>query len=271
MRLRLDLSYDGSAFHGWARQNHLRTVQGDIEIWLSRLLGEQIPLTVAGRTDAGVHALGQVAHIDVDDMTDIDQLKRRLRRVLPNDIVLQSLSIAPEGFDARFSAIWRLYRYRIWDRDSHIDPLQRHMVTSVDSSLDIDQMNRAGAMLLGLRNFAPFCKKREGATTIRTLMELTTHRLDDGMIVTTVKADAFCHSMVRSLMGALTAIGSGRRDLNWLEVVSSLNERAGDIHVMAARGLCLEQVGYPDDDRLAERARESRSMRTLPELPCDCD
>lgn len=266
-RLRIDLSYDGSQFSGWASQPGRRTVQGELESWLARILRQPIDLVVAGRTDAGVHARGQVCHADVAGDIDPQDLARRLRRVLPPDIVVTAVSQAPAGFDARFSAIWRRYEYRIWDDASFPDPLCRADVAAFNGSLDVGRMNDAGHSLLGLRDFAAFCKWREGATTIRTLLDATTRRLDDPCrtLVTTVRADAFCHSMVRSLMGAITQVGCGRRDLDWLAQVAGSGSRASSVPVMAASGLTLAEVGYAADSDLAARAREARAMRTLPE------
>lgn len=274
MRYRLDIAYDGSGFSGWARQPGLRTVQGTLEEWVAKVLRLEapVPFTCAGRTDAGVHARGQVAHVDLpDDLVapvrhgeiDVaDALRRRLARALPDDVVVRAVTVAPAGFDARFSAVWRRYCYRIADAQAP-DPLVRGTVVRWPDALDVDAMNAAAAELLGLRDFAAFCKRREGATTIRTLQELRAERLPDGTLATTVRADAFCHSMVRSLMGALTAVGSGRRDLVWLTATRDRTERSNDTRVMPAHGLVLEEVGYPDDAHLAARAAEARAIRCL--------
>ncbi len=267
-RWRIDLAYDGTDFHGWARQQGLRTVQGELEHWIATVLRiEPVTLTVAGRTDAGVHARGQVAHVDLADGIDGEPLAHRLRRALPADIVIAGIRPAPEGFDARFSAIWRRYTYRIWDATSRPDPLVRAMVTAVPEALDVEAMNTAAATLLGLRDFAPFCRYREGATTIRDLTALRVHRLDDTArtVQIDVQADAFCHSMVRSLVGALWAVGAGRRDQAWLARVAASAERHPEVHVMRPQGLCLEEVGYPADDLLAARAVEARAFRVLGE------
>ncbi|MDO4717477.1 MAG: tRNA pseudouridine(38-40) synthase TruA [Propionibacteriaceae bacterium] len=271
MRWRLDLAYDGSEFSGWASQPGLRTVQGELETWIPRVLrwsSQPLPnlLTVAGRTDAGVHARGQVAHFDAPDDRDLSpELHRRLARVLPSDLVVHAVTVAPPGFDARFSALWRRYCYRLWDSRSRRDPLLRRHVAEVRGELDLAAFNEAGERLLGLRDFAPFCKRREGATTIRSLLELRAIRTADGTIEASVRADAFCHSMVRSLIGALVAVASGQRDLAWLTEVAAQPQRAGSVHVMAARGLTLEEVGYPTEDLLAARARDARATRTLPQ------
>lgn len=266
-RWRIDLAYDGGGFHGWASQQGLRTVQGDLEHWITMVLRLDSPthLTVAGRTDAGVHARGQVAHIDLPQKVDASSLAQRLTRVLSDDLVVRRVALASEGFDARFSAIWRRYVYRLWDADSTPDPLLRHQVTRVAEHLDVDAMNQAAGLLVGLRDFAPFCRRREGATTIRNLTDLRVTRLNDecGTIECTVQADAFCHSMVRSLIGGLWAVGCGRRDADWLARIAAHPVRHGEVHVMRPGGLCLERVGYPPDDQLAERAVRARSVRSL--------
>lgn len=268
MRWRLDLAYDGTEFSGWATQPGLRTVQGELETWLPRVLrsATPTPITVAGRTDAGVHARGQVAHFELPpDAEDIDRVAYRLKRVLPADIAVTSVRRADPGFDARFSAIWRRYCYRLWDAESVVDPLRRNMVTPIKGTLDVGLMNEVGLGLMGLRDFAPFCKPRPGATTIRTLLDLSADRASDGSVEVWLRADAFCHSMVRSLIGALVAVASGSRSPDWFTQSAAQTERVGQIHVMPARGLTLEEVGYPPPDQLASRALEARARRILPE------
>lgn len=267
-RWRLDIAYDGADFAGWAAQPGLRTVQGVLEDWIPRVLrlGEPVPLVCAGRTDAGVHARGQVAHVDLPEDAPVDALQHRLDRVLPPDIVVRRVTAAPDGFDARFSALWRRYVYRLNDGTAAPDPLLRGHITAVRDRLDPAVMNAAARELLGLRDFAAFCRKRPGATTIRTLLELTAARNRRGDIEVTVRADAFCHSMVRSLIGALTAVGSGRRDIDWLTGLLAAAGRVPSIHVMAAHGLCLEEVGYPANAELAARAIKARATREAGEL-----
>ncbi|MDR0837307.1 MAG: tRNA pseudouridine(38-40) synthase TruA [Propionibacteriaceae bacterium] len=275
-RYRLDIAYDGSSFSGWAIQPGLRTVQGELENWLGRILpsAEPITLVVAGRTDAGVHARGQVAHFDLSDSTtgkglDCDDLARRLTRVLPDDVRVNAVLVAPDGFDARFAAMWRRYCYRIWDPASIPDPLLRRMVTTINEPLNVDAMQAAANTLLGLHDFAPFCKFREGATTIRTLLRFDIHRADDAprTIEATLVADAFCRSMVRSLMGAVVHVGTGRRDLTWLAGTAALTARASEVTVLPPHGLTLEEVGYPDDADLAARVLQARARRD----ECCCD
>jgi tRNA pseudouridine38-40 synthase len=268
VRWRLDISYDGTGFSGWAVQPGRRTVQGELESWLPKILRLDGPvvLTCAGRTDAGVHARGQVAHLDLADeqVVDGDRLARRLDRVLRDDLVVRRITVAPAGFDARFSAIWRRYVYRIADGDTEPDPLLRHLIAPVRGTLELDIMRTAAPCLLGLRDFAAFCRQRPGATTVRTLLELDVGRNRNAVEIS-VRADAFCHSMVRSLAGALVAVGSGRRDLDWLRRITAAAVRDPAVTVMPARGLTLEEVGYPPDDQLAARAEQARTRRELAE------
>lgn len=277
MRWRLDLSYDGTGFHGWAAQPGLRTVEAELELALSRVLRsvEAPRLTCAGRTDAGVHARGQVAHVDLpagvlDALgpdSDADQLARRLSRALPDDIRLGGLRPAPDGFDARFSALRRRYVYRLCDAPAGPDPLARRHVVHHRRALDVPAMTAAGRGLLGEHDFAAFCRKREGATSVRTLLELSSARVAD-VVETTVVADAFCRSMVRALLGGLVAVGEGRHDAQWLTGVLEGRRRQPQVTVMPARGLTLEEVVYPDTAGLAVRASQSRRRRDegLPEM-----
>lgn len=267
VRLRLDIAYDGSDFAGWARQPGQRTVQGVIEQALAVLLrvDPPPPLTVAGRTDAGVHARGQVAHVVVP-ADAYDQLggtlPRRLAAVLPPDVRVHRVGPAPAGFDARFSALARRYVYRVCDDPAGVDPLRRHEVLWHSRSLDLGRMNAAAARLLGEHDFAAFCRRREGATTIRRLLTYEWTRADDGIVTATVVADAFCHSMVRALVGALLAVGDGRRDVDWPAEVLAAGVRDSAVTVVAAHGLSLEEVRYPSGDELAARANETRRVRT---------
>ncbi|SDT00065.1 tRNA pseudouridine(38-40) synthase TruA [Microlunatus soli] len=275
IRWRLDVSYRGTDFSGWAAQPGLRTVQGELELWLPRLLRTDSPvaLTCAGRTDAGVHARGQVCHLDLAPgliTDDGSRLLRRLARVLPDDLVVRRVGRAPAGFDARFSASWRRYCYRIGDGVVPPDPLLRDQIARWPRELDLAAMNEAARQLLGLRDFAAFCKRRDGASTIRTLLKLAGTRVDHGpqagTIEFTVVADAFCHSMVRSLIGALVRVGEGARSTPWIAEIQSAAVRDSSVPVMAAAGLTLEEVGYPPDEELAERATRSRNRRSSADL-----
>jgi len=277
VRLRLDLSYDGGGFHGWARQPGLRTVQGELEPALATILRlPTVEVTCAGRTDTGVHARGQVVHVDVPTEAlalergpRVESLGRRLNGVLDPDVRVRRVRLAPDGFDARFSATWRRYAYRIADRMELLDPLRRGHVLAWPRPLDETCMNAAAAVLLGEHDFASFCKKREGATTIRCLLDLHWQRDDDGLLVATVRADAFCHNMVRSLVGCMIAVGEGRRTPEWAAEVLKARQRDSGVTVVHAHGLTLEEVGYPSDDELATQAIRARVVRTLVEEATD--
>ncbi|NUK22582.1 tRNA pseudouridine(38-40) synthase TruA [Streptomyces lunaelactis] len=270
VRVRLDLSYDGKDFSGWAKQpSGRRTVQGEIEDALRTVTRSSATyeLTVAGRTDAGVHARGQVAHVDLpQDVWDEhrEKLLKRLAGRLSRDVRIWRAAEAPAGFNARFSAVWRRYAYRVTDNPGGVDPLLRGHVLWHDWPLDVAAMNAAAAGLVGEHDFAAYCKKREGATTIRTLQQLRWERGPDGIITATVRADAFCHNMVRSLVGAMLFVGDGHRPVEWPAKVLGAGIRDSSVHVVRPHGLTLEEVGYPADELLAARSREARNRRTLP-------
>jgi tRNA pseudouridine38-40 synthase len=269
-RWRLDLAYDGTDFAGWARQPKLRTVQGTLEAALATVLRlPSVSVVAAGRTDAGVHARGQVCHVDLPDQAGIGgadeplatTVWRRLDRLLPDDVRVTSVSEAPEGFDARFSAVWRRYAYRICDDPRRIDPLRRREVLAWPRRLDDEAMNDAARPLLGTHNFAAFCRQREGATTIRALHRLSWERAN-GLLNATLVADAFCHQLVRSLVGASTLVGEGKRPTSWLATLVAGKTRDPAAPVVAAHGLTLEEVGYPPDADLADRASRARAIRS---------
>ena len=267
VRLRLDLAYDGSEFHGWAVQPGVRTVQGALQSALDLLLKSPQPaeLTVAGRTDAGVHARGQVAHLDVSAETwgsIAGAALRRLNRVLPGDIRVYEIKLAPPGFDARFSALGRRYSYRVCDDPAYADPLRRRDTLWHRASLDEARMNAAATSLLGEHDFAAFCRRREGASTIRELQRLDWQRQEPGVLVGTFVADAFCHNMVRALTGALLSVGDGTGEVNWIAAVLAARVRNPSVRVAPPHALCLEQVEYPPDSGVAARAHRTRRLRS---------
>lgn len=274
-RIRLDFAYDGAAFHGWAKQPGLRTVEAELESALATVMRVEAPtLTVAGRTDAGVHATGSVCHLDVDpapwsavpgrsDRSPSAALVTRLAGVLPADLVVHRVAEVTPDFDARFSALRRHYRYLLADRPELVDPRRRGMVVRWRKPLDEAAMDRAARSLEGLNDFAAFCKPREGATTIRTLERFRWSRTDEGLVQAEVVADAFCHSMVRALVGGLVPVGEGRQSESWPREVLDGRQRIGAVTVMPAHGLTLEQVDYPEADQLAARAAEARATREL--------
>lgn len=274
VRVRLDLAYDGKDFSGWAKQTSRRTVQEEIEDALRTVTrsSRTYDLTVAGRTDAGVHARGQVAHVDLPAEVwaeHADKLLRRMAGRMAPDVRIMRIEEAPAGFNARFSALWRRYAYRVSDRPGGVDPLIRGHVLWHDRALDIDAMNEAAALMTGEHDFAAYCKKREGATTIRTLQKLSWVRDGaSGVMTATVQADAFCHNMVRALIGAALFVGDGRRPAAWPAEVLAARVRDPGVHVVRPHGLTLEEVAYPADELLAARAVEARNVRTLPGAGC---
>jgi tRNA pseudouridine38-40 synthase len=268
VRVRIDLSYDGSAFSGWAAQPGRRTVEDVVAAALGRVLRLPVPpkLTVAGRTDAGVHARGQVVHVDLPGaawMVTSGRAVARLASALPADVRVRAAGLAPAGFDARFSALWRRYAYRVCDDEGAADPLRRHETLWYFRRLDLSAMNEAAHALLGEHDFAAFCRRREGATTIRALRVLDWQRDRDGIAIATVVADAFCHNMVRSLVGAILAVGEGRHPPGWAAAVLAAAVRDPAVRVVAPHGLCLEEVGYPPPGELAARTAETRTVRTV--------
>ncbi len=266
VRLRLDLAYDGTDFHGWAAQPGVRSVQETVQDALRLVLRTAEPpsLTVAGRTDTGVHARGQVAHTHVADLSWAAAASRalpRLNRVLPADVRVHAIGPAAPGFDARFSALSRRYSYRVCDRPAQLDPLRRRDTLWHRSELDLDKMNEAAAACLGEHDFAAFCRRRAGASTIRAVLRLDWQRAEPGVAVGTVVADAFCHSMVRALTGALISVGDGSRPVGWLAEVLAAGVRDPAVRVAPAHPLCLEEVSYPPEAELAARAELTRRVR----------
>jgi tRNA pseudouridine38-40 synthase len=265
VRLRIDLAYDGTDFRGWAAQPGLRTVQAELERALATVLRlPSVTVVCAGRTDAGVHARGQVVHVDLPSgalTEDPPALARRLNGALGTpDVRVRRVVAASAGFDARYSPLWRRYAYRICDGVP--DPLTRGHVLTWPRPLDAEAMNAASSALVGLHDFASFCRPREGATTVRTLLELSWVRNGE-VLVGTVRADAFCHQMVRSLVGCLVAVGDGRRPVAWASQILAAGVRDAGVTVVPAHGLTLEEVAYPDDAALAARAEETRAKRAL--------
>ncbi|MFI6356694.1 tRNA pseudouridine(38-40) synthase TruA [Streptomyces sp. NPDC050743] len=267
VRIRLDISYDGTDFHGWAKQaGGRRTVQAEIEDALRTVTRsrETYDLTVAGRTDAGVHARGQVAHVDLPRAVWAEQSGKLLKRLagrLPKDVRVWALREAPSGFDARFAAVWRRYVYRVTDNPGGVDPLLRNHVLWHDWPLDVAMMDAAATSLVGEHDFAAYAKKREGATTIREIFDFGVTRRADGIVEIEVRADAFCHNQVRSMVGALLFVGDGHRGVEWPRKVLDAGVRDSAVHVVRPHGLTLEEVGYPADELLLERQRQARRVR----------
>lgn len=237
---------------------------GVLEDGLATVLRTPVELTVAGRTDAGVHAGGQVAHADLPTAAlpgEPDRLVRRLARFLPDDVRVTGVRVVPDAFDARFGALRRHYAYRLGTAPHGSDPVRSRDTVPWPRALDVDAMRTASAGLLGEHDFAAFCKRREGASTVRELQRLDWSSEERGLLVAGVSADAFCHSMVRSLVGALLAVGEGRRTPAWTVGLLDLPERSSSVAVAPARGLSLVGVDYPPEAELAARVRRTRAVR----------
>lgn len=276
MRLRLDIAYDGTDFHGWAVQKdpQLRTVQGELEKTLSMVLREPITLTVAGRTDAGVHATGQVAHFIVTPEAlgqrsiagDPQRLVRRLARLLDDGVIVRSITEVPESFDARFSALTRSYTYRVTTDPAGALPTRARDTAAWPKPVDLGAMNAAASALVGLHDFAAFCRVKPNATTIRELQSFTWHDVstpsEPHLYEARVTADAFCWSMVRSLVGGCLAVGEGRRDVSIIADLLDMDTRSSEIPVAPAHGLTLTHVAYPAEKDLATRADATRARRS---------
>ena len=265
VRLRLDVSYDGTDFSGWAAQPGRRTVAGSLQEALTILVGHiPLGLTVAGRTDAGVHATGQVCHIDLPAAVLEplrESLLRRLAALLPPDARVTGFSEVPGTFDARFSATYRRYEYRVADVVWGPEPLRRRDTLGWVRRLDLERLRAAAAGLVGEHDFSAYCKRKDNATTVRAITHLDWHRAADGVAVATVQADAFCQAMVRSLVGAMLAVGDGRRDPSWPVTLLRRRERSSEVTVAPAHGLTLVAVGYPGEAEYARRADATRRLR----------
>jgi tRNA pseudouridine38-40 synthase len=265
-RLRIDIAYDGTEFFGWATQPDRRTMQDLVEEAISQITRSQVQTIVAGRTDAGVHATGQVIHVDLPDAVFTDgfsypDLRYKLNRILDEDLRVMNISDAPSGFHARFSALRRVYTYKILDNNEVIAPLSRYDVAPWYRPLDVDLMNKASALVLGHHDFAAFCKFKEGGTTIRTLEKYEWRRDSEGLLIAEVAADAFCYSMVRNLVGAVICVADGRKDPAWIQELLANKERVSDSLVFPARGLSLTRVDYPSNQELLDRAKVTIGKR----------
>ncbi len=276
VRLRLDIAYDGTEFAGWATQTGQRTVAGVLDEALSTVFRTRLQLRAAGRTDTGVHASGQVAHVDVPEdalphvyprttragQSEFLPLVQRLARFVPQDVRVLDIGRAAPGFDARFSALRRHYVYRLSTAPYGVEPQEARFVTAWPRSLDVDAMAVASRDLVGLHDFAAFCRHRDGATTIRDLQRLDWSREGD-RVTAHVTADAFCWAMVRSLVGALLAVGEHRREPGWCATLLESTNRSSQFAAAPPQGLTLLRVDYPPDDELEARTKVTRDLRVI--------
>ncbi|GAA2028848.1 tRNA pseudouridine(38-40) synthase TruA [Yaniella flava] len=280
-RIRVDLAYDGTSYRGWAKQPGLPSVQAAVETGLETIFRGPIRTTVAGRTDAGVHAAHQVIHFDLTtdqwhklpghtpQRAPEEAMVSKLNGVLAREagaIRILTARIAPEGFDARFSPVSRSYRYRITHGTP--DPLTRHYTYTHRRALDVEAMITETNGVEGLHDFGSFCKPRPGATTIRQLETFAVEVAQDAIIVR-LTADAFCHHMVRALVGALLMVGDGSRAPGWLQDRLAHPVRDSHMALAPAHGLLLETVHYPADTEVGQRADETRARRTTTSSSCD--
>ena len=239
---RLDLSYDGSGFHGYSRQPTVRTVQGELEAVLARVL-EPVDTVVAGRTDAGVHACHQVVSFSTGKPVDPDRLARSLTKLLGPEIVVYAVARAPDSFSARFSATRRTYRYRVLN-SPFPDPLRRTTSWHVREPLDLEAMNRAVGYLVGEHDFASFCRRREGASTVRTVLSAGWSARSDSILELEIAGTAFCHQMVRSIVALSVDVGRGRIEPGTTLLILDAKDRNRARGAAPPHGLVLWRVDY---------------------------
>ena len=241
---RLDLAYDGTGFHGYASQPGLRTVQGELEEALQRQVGDVVTV-VAGRTDRGVHASGQVVCFSHPSQIDAEGVMRSLNSQLGDEIAVLDLQEVDDDFHARFSATARAYRYEILNRPVH-DPLRSRTTWHLQEPLDVKAMNVAAGLLIGSHDFASLCRKKEGTSTERHVMWAGWRRLDD-VVELSIGANAFCHQMVRSIVIVLVDVGRGRIDASDVKSILTAEDRRKGRGVAPPHGLTLVRVGYPGE------------------------
>ena len=267
LRIRLDIAYDGTNFSGFGTQPHHRTVQGELNKVLKKFLRVTSIKTIgAGRTDKGVHARGQVVHFDVSAniWNQIKDPMYKFRRLLPIDIQVRKVSIVPEDFDARYSALTRRYSYTVCDSKDGLDPLNSRFVLDYRKKLDDHSMNKASQMLIGLNDFYAFCKTRDGSTTIRNLIKFKWSRKSE-VVTCEIIADAFCYSMVRGLVGAMLQVGTGKKNETWPQEIMLKRKKVTDLNVVSPKALILEEVTYPHPSLYKSQYELTRRMRFLEE------
>lgn len=242
---RFVVAYDGGPFHGFARQPGLSTVQGTLEDALSKLFGEETRTSGAGRTDAGVHALGQVVSVSARDGKDPLELQRSLNGMCGPSIAILEADIAPEGFDARFSAVSRSYEYAIFTREVH-DPFSRHTTWHHPDPLDTDLMHKAAQALLGEHEFDSFGRVEEGKPSTRRVESADVDRSGD-LVTIGITANSFLQQMVRSIVGTLVKVGIGQIHPDDMGDILLAKDRSKAGPVAPPHGLFLMSVAYPEE------------------------
>ncbi|MDP9494491.1 MAG: tRNA pseudouridine(38-40) synthase TruA [Actinomycetota bacterium] len=239
---RLDLAYDGTGFRGYARQDGQRTIQGELETALKAILGTSTPTTVAGRTDAGVHAKGQVVSFEIEQNIDAPQLARSLNGVLGPEISVSDVNRVDDDFNARFSATYRRYRYLVSVALAS-DPLTRHQVWHVGRSLDIEAMTAVATAVVGEHDFSAFCRSVAGKSNVRLVDEARWESADH-LLTFWIQSNAFCHQMVRSLVGFAYDIGRGFTAVDSISEIIDAGDRSRIATIAPPHGLTLWEVGY---------------------------
>jgi tRNA pseudouridine38-40 synthase len=265
-RLRIDLTYDGTNFSGWAKQPNLRTVQQELEQALSTYLRTDVATVVAGRTDAGVHAKHQVVHVDLPDSTQIDSLVFRLNQILTDDIRILTATWAAPNFHARFTPVSRTYQYKIVDGGKITKPFERFDTAAWFRNLDVDLMNEAAEQMLGVHDFFAFCKFREGASTLKNLLEFKWHRGSDLVVEGQITANSFGYNMVRNLVGASVCVGEGRFEPKWMKKVLDDRVRISDSYVFPAKGLTLISINYPPESKYLQSYQQFLDQQDIDEF-----
>jgi tRNA pseudouridine38-40 synthase len=240
---RIDLAYDGSTFRGFAANTGVRTVQGELDAVLATVLRRRVSTVAAGRTDAGVHARGQVVSFSVPEPIDLERVQRAINRVLGPDVVALAVSEVEGDFSARRSAVFRSYRYSI-DNGPVPDPFRRWVCWHLPHPLDLEAMNLAGAAFLGEQDFTSICRAAEGKSAVRRVISCWWHREPGDLVVLEVSASAFCHQMVRSMVAICVEAGRGRLDPATVPAILLARDRGAGRGVAPAHGLTLWEVGY---------------------------
>ena len=246
--LKLTTSYDGTAYSGWQRQDNADTIQGRLEAALAEVEGRRVTVHGAGRTDAGVHALGQVASFRISHTIDTPALTRALNAKLPADIRVLGVEEADPQFHAQYAAQKKHYRYRI-DRAAVANPMERRYAWHVPESLDLPKMGNAGAVLVGRHDFAAFqtgASETEVVSTVRTIFDIRVNEESDRIVVIDVAGSGFLRYMVRTIVGTLVEVGTGRRAVDDMADVLAASSRSRAGSTAPAHGLFLVRVDYPD-------------------------